>query len=146
MSIEERAEGSSPDVCRAKKILMGDNMEQRKSGRAEPHYYSDRLKRKLDKLRFAPATVVEAPSGYGKTTAIRDFLQNELSQSTPVYWFTVMDENPAAAFRRLCREVEKIDSYAGERLSKIGLPNAVTIGEATEVLRSVCSATTSISP
>jgi LuxR family maltose regulon positive regulatory protein len=111
-------------------------MEQTKSGRAEPHYYSYRLKHKLDKLRFAPATVVEAPSGYGKTTAIRDFLQNSLPQGTPVYWFTAMDEKPSAGFRRLCREIEKIDSYAGERLVKIGLPNIGTIGEATEALRS----------
>jgi LuxR family maltose regulon positive regulatory protein len=112
-------------------------MEQGKNGRAEPHYYSDRLKRKLDQLRFSPATIVEAPSGYGKTTAIRDFLEVELPQSTPVYWFTATDEKPAAGFRRLCREIEKIDSYAGERLLKIELPNAATIGEATEALRSI---------
>ncbi len=110
-----------------------------KSGnaRGELHYYSDQLKRKLEKLRFAPATVVEASSGYGKTTAIRDFLQNELSQSTPVYWFTAMDEKPSAGFRRLCREIEKIDSHAGERLLKIELPNAANIGEAAEALRSI---------
>lgn len=112
-------------------------MEQGKSGRTEPHYYSDRLKRKLEQLRFEPATIVEAPSGYGKTTAIRDFLEAELPQSTPVYWFTATDETPAAGFRRLCREIEKIDSYVGERLLKIELPNAATIGEATEALRSI---------
>ena len=103
----------------------------------ELHYYSDRLKRKLEALRLAPATVVEAPSGYGKTTAIRDFLQDGLPQSTPVYWFTATDEKPSAGYRRLCREIEKIDSHAGERLLKIELPNAGIIGEATEALRSV---------
>lgn len=103
----------------------------------ELHYYSDRLKRKLEAMRIAPATVVEAPSGYGKTTAIRDFLQSSLPQGTPVYWFTAMDEKPSAGFRRLCREIEKIDSYAGERLVKIRLPNAGTIGEAADALRSV---------
>lgn len=72
------------------------------------------------------------------TTAIRDFLEAELPQSTPVYWFfTATDETPAAGFRRLCREIEKIDSHAGERLLKIELPNAATIGEATEALRSI---------
>ncbi|HCF70854.1 MAG TPA: helix-turn-helix transcriptional regulator [Syntrophomonas sp.] len=112
-------------------------MEQRKSVRADPHYYSGRLKRKLDGLRFAPATIVEAPSGYGKTTAIRDFLQDGLPRGVPVYWFTATDEKPAAGFRRLCREIEKIDSNAGKRLLKIELPNAATIGEATEALRSI---------
>ncbi len=109
----------------------------RENVRGELHYYSDRLKRKLEVMRFVPATVVEAPSGYGKTTAIRDFLQNSLPQGTPVYWFTAMDEKPSAGFRRLCREIEKIDSYAGERLVKIRLPNAGTIGEAADALRSV---------
>ena len=112
-------------------------MEQGKSRKTEPHYYSDRLKRKLDKMRFIPVTVVEAPSGYGKTTAIRDYLETELPQGTPVYWFTATNEAPAASFRRLCREIEKIDSHAGERLLKIELPNAATIGEAIDTLRSM---------
>ena len=38
--------------------------------KAEPHYYSDKLKQKLAKIRFASTTVVEAPSGYGKTTIL----------------------------------------------------------------------------
>jgi LuxR family maltose regulon positive regulatory protein len=110
---------------------------QKTSGSFELHYYSDRLKRKLEQIRLVPVTIIEAPSGYGKTTAIRDFLQNSLPQGTPVYWFTAMDEKPSAAFRRLCREIEKIDSDTGERLVKIGLPNAGTIGEASEALRAV---------
>jgi LuxR family maltose regulon positive regulatory protein len=116
---------------------MEGNMKQGRSSRAEPHYYSDRLKCKLSKLRFAPAAVIEAPSGYGKTTAIRDYLESGLPQGTPTYWFTATDEVPAASFRRLCGEIGKIDENAGKRLLKIGLPNAVTIGEAMDALRSI---------
>lgn len=112
-------------------------MERWKSGRTEPHYYSERLKHKLDKLRFASAAVVEAPSGYGKTTAIRDYLEAGLPEGTPVYWFTATDEAPAAGFRRLCREIEKIDRDAGKRLLKIQLPNAATIGEVVDALKSI---------
>ena len=103
----------------------------------ELHYYSERLKQKLNKICFVGAAVVEAPAGYGKTTAIRDFLEAELPQTTSVYWFTAIDEAPAASFRRLCYEVEKIDYCAGERLQKIGLPNAVNIGEACDVVRRI---------
>lgn len=103
----------------------------------ELHYYSERLKQKLNKIRSVSAAVVEAPAGYGKTTAIRDFLEAELSQTTPVYWFTAADEAPAAGFRRLCCEIEKIDHYAGEHLQKSGLPNAVNIGEACDVVRRI---------
>lgn len=112
-------------------------MGRRKNGKAELHYFSDRLKQKLGALLLAPATVVEAPSGYGKTTAVRDFLDAGLPRDTPVYWFTAADEAPAAGFRRLCREIDKIDSRAGERLMKIELPNAVTAGEACDALRCI---------
>ena len=95
----------------------------------ELHYYSERLKQKLNKIRSVSVAIVEAPAGYGKTTAIRDFLEAELPQTTPIYWFTAADEAPAAGFRRLCCEIEKIDRCAGEHLQKIGLPNAVNIGK-----------------
>lgn len=103
----------------------------------ELHYYSERLIKKLDKLRSAAITVVEAPSGYGKTTAIRDCLEAKLPQGTPVYWFTGVDEAPASAYRRLCRNIEKIDREAGESLLKIEFPNAATIGEVMDVLRAI---------
>jgi LuxR family maltose regulon positive regulatory protein len=112
-------------------------MQPETKTRNEPHYYSDRLRRKLDGLRWTPATVVEAPSGYGKTTAVRDFLTAALPSGTPVYWFTATDELPAAGFRRLCREIAKIDGRAGQRLLTIELPNAATLGEACDALRSI---------
>ena len=112
-------------------------MVRRKTGTSDIHYYSDRLKNKLNKLRNSPASVVEAPSGYGKTTAVRDFLENSLSQSTSVYWFNAVDEAPEAGFRRLCREIEKIDGRAGACLLRNGFPNAFTIGEVCEALRSI---------
>lgn len=111
-------------------------MEQQKA-RSEPHYYSDQLKRKLSGLSTASTAIVEAPSGYGKTTAVRDFLESNLPQSVPVHWFTATDELPAACFRRFARYIEKIDSHAGQRLLKIELPNAATIGEACDALRSL---------
>lgn len=92
---------------------------------------------KLTQMRFAPATVIEAPSGYGKTTAVRDYLETGVPQGAPVYWFTATNEAPAASFRRLCREIERIDSHAGERLLRIELPSAATTGEAIDALRSI---------
>ena len=119
--------------------MYNEDMKRKKPGRRkndslEPHYYSERLRRKLNELRFASAAIVEAPSGYGKTTAVRDFLEN---QHTSVYWFSAMDEAPEAGFRRLCYEIDKIDSISGERLLKTGLPNVATIGETCDALRTI---------
>lgn len=102
-----------------------------------PHYYSDRLKTKLDQIRFALTTIVEAPSGFGKTTAIKDFLDKNIPQSAPVYWVTAIGEPPTAGFRRLCLEINKIDADAGKRLLQIELPNAANIGEASDAVRRI---------
>ena len=79
---------------------------------ADPYYFSDRLTRKLDQLRASPVAIIEAPSGYGKTTAVREYLQANLPQSAEVYLFTAVDEAPVAGYGRLCREIKKIDSRA----------------------------------
>lgn len=102
------------------------------------HYYSDNLIKKLNNLSSSPAAIVEAPSGYGKTTAIRDYLENNLPKGTVVYWFTAVDEAPESSYRRLCREINKVDDNAGARMLKAGLPNALNVGETCEALRSIC--------
>lgn len=105
--------------------------------RTELHYFSDRLLRKLEEVQFAHATVVEAPSGYGKTTAVRDYLEAKRQAGIPVYWFTATEETPSAGFRRLCREISSVDDEAGQRLLRFDLPNAVTIGEVCDAIRSI---------
>ncbi len=115
-------------------------MKPRKSAGNEPHYYSDRLIRKLEALRTAPATVMEAPSGYGKTTAIRDFMEERIPRTATVCWFTIVDESPSASYRRFCQELNKIDSMTEQRLSRIGLPNAANAGETADAIRALdCS-------
>jgi len=76
-------------------------MEQRTRGRTGPHYYSNRLKHKLGYSALFTCTIVEAPAGYGKTTAIRDFVKARLPRGTPVYWFTATNEQPAAGLSAL---------------------------------------------
>ncbi|MEG6504063.1 LuxR C-terminal-related transcriptional regulator [Nitratidesulfovibrio sp. 1201_IL3209] len=112
-------------------------MPRKKSATADLHYYSERLKRKLLQLRSFSAALVEAPSGHGKTTAVRGWLESSIPRNADVYWFTAEDEAPEAGYRRLCREIGKIDSRAGERLLKADFPNAFTLGEACDALRSI---------
>jgi LuxR family maltose regulon positive regulatory protein len=103
---------------------------------ADIHYYSDRLKNKLNKLLTSRSAIVEAPSGYGKTTAVRDYLESALPRDTPVFWFAAADEAPMSSFRRFCRVIGELDAGAGERLLKAGL-KASAVGEACDALRSI---------
>ena len=114
-----------------------ERIHNQKGKPAVPLYYSKRLEQKLNLLASSHSAIVEAPSGYGKTTAVREYLEKSFPLSQDIYWFTAVDEAPVALYQRLCREIEKIDSRAGERLLGMGIPNAFTIGETCETLRSI---------
>jgi LuxR family maltose regulon positive regulatory protein len=112
-------------------------MKQKNKSRCGRHYYSGRLLEKLNKLPYVPTTVVEAPYGYGKTTAIRDYLEDMVPKSIPVHWFTVVEEAPVASFQRFCLVLARIDNCTGNRLRELDFPNAVNIGEACDAHRSL---------
>jgi len=105
------------------------------------YYFSARLQRKMKLLASSKAAVIEAPSGYGKTTVMRDYIKSRVTNNEAVYWFSAVDEElPAVLYRRLCREIGKIDGRAGDRLLEIDFPNAFTIGEVCDALRVIrCS-------
>lgn len=42
-------------------------------------YFSNKLKRKLEQIPHYALTVVEAQSGFGKTTAVREYLKKQPS-------------------------------------------------------------------
>lgn len=105
------------------------------------HYYSERIMKKLNRLSSASSAILEAPPGYGKTTAVRDYFEKALPRDTPVYWLDAADELPAACFLHLSGEIMKIDPAAGQRLLHINFPDAFTIGEACSALRSISCGT-----
>ena len=118
-------------------------MNRQKREAIGTHHFSDRLKRKLSLIDASQAAVIEAPSGYGKSTAIRDFFENEDKRGDSIHWFNAVEEAPMALYRRLCAEIERIDPHVGKRLLDIDFPNAFTIGEACGALRSIeCSSRT----
>ena len=101
------------------------------------HYYSKRLLAKLEAVTASPAVIVEAPSGSGKTTAVRDYLKKNIQPACDVRWFTAVDEAPASLYQRLCAEIGKIDGNTGKRLREIDFPNAFTVWEAFDTLSSL---------
>ncbi len=104
---------------------------------SEPLYFSERLQQKLKQIRSMPTVIVEAAAGCGKTTAVRGFLQALPQACGRIHWFTAVSEAPAASFQGLCRVLGEIDSRAGQRLTRLGPPNAATLGDACDALRSI---------
>lgn len=80
------------------------------------HYYSGRLKERLSRLLSAPTSLVEAPCGYGKTSAVRDLLADTAPQAD-IHWFTAVQEAPEAARKRLSHELSGLNQAAAECLA-----------------------------
>jgi len=68
-----------------------------------------------------PLTILEAPMGYGKTTAVKKFIETEKSKP---FWFTFPDlRNSEVAFwNKFTDEIIKIHAQAGLALKDLGLP------------------------
>lgn len=71
------------------------------TGISDVRYFSPRLLAALTGILSSPLTVIEAPMGYGKTVAVREFLRRE---NLAVIWVSVLDSPDGAFWRSLCRE------------------------------------------
>ena len=119
-------------------------MAEKQAFQSNIHYYSPRLRKKLEGILSVPVTVVEAPSGYGKTTAVRDYLKDNLPKGTPVYWWSAAEDAPETSWTRLCRELEHIDPAAGKELFSAGFPRLMTAWEIGQVISSLRCDTQSV--
>jgi len=72
-------------------------------------YFSERLLDGLAVMAETPLTVVEAPVGYGKTEAVREFLRRKGLRRV---WVPVLDASESAFWRTFCRELERLPEAA----------------------------------
>jgi len=119
-------------------------MSEMKAFQSNIHYYSPRLLKKLECIITAQVTVVEAPSGFGKTTAVRDYLMDKLPKDIPVYWWSADEDAWGIFWTRLCRELEHIDPAAGKELLFAGLPRLMSAWEIGQVISSLRCDTQSV--
>lgn len=90
-------------------------------------YLSDRLKGQLAKIHYFPLTVVEAPSGFGKTTAVREYLKKALPDGAKQYWYTCLGESPSVAWTGICDLFSNVNSDMAKNLKKLGFPTVDTL-------------------
>ncbi len=82
----------------------------------------DRINKILSVVYDYPLTILEAPMGYGKTTAVRNFIEAE---NLKPFWFTFPDlSNSEEVFwSKFADEIIKIDAKAGLALKSSGIPS-----------------------
>lgn len=83
--------------------------------RDETCFFPDRLMKRMAGLSSHAVAVVEAPSGFGKTTAVREFLRRAGGEAR-LAWYTCFGEQPLKAWERMVRLFEAVDPEAAEGL------------------------------
>lgn len=98
-------------------------------------YFSDKLKESLKNIFNYSLTILEAPMGYGKTTAVRAQVNNS---DINLLWETIYDSSPSIFWSRLCELFSQLDTYSSQRLVQLGFPNdSVLMREALKIIENI---------
>ena len=106
-------------------------------------YILPKLAERLPDILAHPLTLVEAGSGFGKTTAVGDFTAHGLPAGAVVYSHTFLGEPPASAWQALCALIARVDATAGAKLTKMTEPTLNTLSYISSAVSSMtCSGLT----
>ena len=98
-------------------------------------YFSTRLTEALGGILDHPLTIVEAPMGYGKTTAVREYLYKA---DIRILWQSIYDGATANFWRGFWKLFADLDGECALNLSKLGLPDdSISRQEALELIAGV---------
>ncbi|MDU6266342.1 MAG: LuxR C-terminal-related transcriptional regulator [Anaerocolumna aminovalerica] len=101
------------------------------------YYFSDRLKKQLNKIHRYPLTIVEAPSGFGKTTAVREYLTETLPHNACEYWYTCLGEPASMAWKGICELISNVNDKVADDLKNLKMPTMDTLYYMSTYLRDV---------
>lgn len=82
-------------------------------------HFNKRLIDSLNNIFKMSLTIVSAPIGYGKTTAVREYLYRT---NTAVLWTTVYSDRPDDFWNMICKALSPYGSEIASKLKDIGLP------------------------
>ncbi len=96
--------------------------------------FSAGLLKKLARLRQNTLSVLEAPAGYGKTTAVLHALSDV---HTPAVWYTGVESLPDTSFPWLVQQLASSDPVAAQPLAPFTTLNRSNAAQAAQVLRTL---------
>lgn len=110
---------------------------RKKASQQHNYYFSNKLKRQLGQIASHPLTIVEAPSGFGKTTAIREYLKENLPQGACEYWYTCLGEPASMAWAGICELLSNVNTKVADDLKKLKMPTMDTLFYIASYLKNV---------
>ena len=88
-------------------------------------YITEKLKQQLFEISKYPMTVISAPTGYGKTTAMQwwnEYRKRYISESA-LYKLTIVDDSITGFWGDFCRSIKKDHPKLEEQMLEIGFPD-----------------------
>ncbi|WP_347489862.1 LuxR C-terminal-related transcriptional regulator [Desulfoscipio sp. XC116] len=110
-------------------------MARTKRIKPETLFFPKRLMERLNSIKAYPLTLVEAPSGFGKTTALRHFFDSRVSKTAQIIWHTFPAEQPDASWKAFCGLIGLFDPDSARRLTAVGPPDEDTLPEIEKIFR-----------
>ena len=97
-------------------------------------FFTDALLRKLETMQSCPLSALEAPAGYGKTTAVHRIVD---SLEGDVLWYTAVESMPDTSFRWFIRQIGRVDENAARRLGDLGYLNRSNAAQAAKIISEI---------
>ena len=98
-------------------------------------YFTEKLGKRIKAIPDYSITVLEAPMGYGKTTAIRNFQRSAIMQ---ILWHSVYAEGMSSFWNGFCKALAPLSGELADKLRSLGLPaDSVLAQKAAELISDV---------
>lgn len=98
----------------------------------EQFYFSKEIQRKLSEIYQSSLTMIEAPAGYGKSTAVRWAMRDVPPEQ--VHWFTAVSFLQDTSLDWFIRQIGILDPDAGAALRGLGFLNRSNVSDAADIL------------
>ncbi|MBP2637810.1 MAG: ATP-dependent transcriptional regulator [Firmicutes bacterium] len=103
--------------------------------KAKTLYMRKSIVQALDNIWEYPLIVVEAPMGYGKTTAVKEYLSDSKAE---VLWQMLTDDSATGFWNGLSRSIRKLDPVGADTLARLGVPgNSSFLAESIRIMAAI---------
>lgn len=98
-------------------------------------YFTERIIEAMKGIFDYPLTIVEAPMGYGKTTAAKEYLGNV---NANILWHKTHDSSTYNFWNGFCRLLGHLDERSANNLAELGFPkDSVSLQEALKLIMDI---------
>jgi LuxR family maltose regulon positive regulatory protein len=100
----------------------------------KPYFISDELKKMLSLIPAYPLTLIEAPSGFGKTTAVKEFLKDIHAVH---YWYTCIGKPAFYTWRAIASLILQSDSESAANPIKTAFDNEAVLLSVSNLIQNI---------